>query len=283
MVHLVQTLYREAFMKKSILLWILAVAITLFSAAYQRLTGPTHPEKGRFVLDGRSVAYKLPRAHVIGKDHSVSLPAGSGTARMILYFRRLNSNDEWSSLPLQITEGRFRTELPEQPTGGKIQYYLEVNQGASSERIPPAGVIVTRFRNSVPAGALIPHILAMFFGMLLSTRAGLEALKKGTSLKAWTFWAMGIIFVGGMMFGPLVQKYAFGAWWTGIPYGTDLTDNKTLIALVAWIVAALRVRKNPQARAWVIGAAIVTLIAFAIPHSIMGTEVDHLKMTEANQ
>lgn len=53
-------------MKRSILLWLLALVITLASAVYQRMTGPTHPERGNFVLEGQSAAYKLPCAHVIG-------------------------------------------------------------------------------------------------------------------------------------------------------------------------------------------------------------------------
>lgn len=267
-------------MKRSILLWILAVIITLASAVYQRLTGPTHPERGTVTLDGQPVKYRLPRAHVIEGDHSVQLPAGRGAAEVTLHYRRLNSNDSWTALPMQASGGSCSAALPEQPSGGKIQYYIEVQQGGTSQRIPASGQIVTRFRHDVPGAVLIPHILVMFIGMLLSTRAGLEALKKGSALKSWTMWTLAFIFVGGMIFGPAVQKYAFGEWWTGIPFGTDLTDNKTLIALIAWIAAAWRVRKDPQARGWVLTAAVVTLIAFAIPHSVMGTELNHLEQVQ---
>jgi hypothetical protein len=266
-------------MKRSLLLWILALLITLISAIYQRMTGPTYPLRGEFSLGTQKVTYKLPRAHIIGEDHSVSLPASGGQAQARLFYRRLNSNDEWMSLPMQVNAGRLQADLPEQPTGGKVQYYIELDQGSGTTRIPPTGLVVTRFRHPVPASVLIPHILIMFVGMLLSTRTGMEALKKGVVLKSWTWWTLAFIFVGGMFFGPLVQDHAFGEYWTGIPFGTDLTDNKTLIALVAWLLAALRLRSNPRARAWVIGAAVVTLIAFAIPHSMMGTEVDHLKTT----
>lgn len=269
-------------MKRSILLWILAIIITLASAVYQRLTGPTHPERGSFTLDGQTVKYRLPRAHIIEGDHGVQLPAGRGAAEATLHYRRLNSNDSWTAQPMAVEAGFYRAALPEQPSGGKMQYYVEVRQDGASQRIPASGQIVTRFRHDVPGAVLIPHILVMFFGMLLSTRAGLEALKKGNSLKSWTMWTLALIFIGGMIFGPAVQKYAFGEWWTGIPFGTDLTDNKTLIALIAWIAAALRVRKDPQARGWVLIAAVVTLIAFAIPHSVLGTEVNHLEQAQTS-
>lgn len=270
-------------MKRSSLLWFLAVVITLFSAIYQRLTGPTHPVRGSYLLDGRTRSYKLPCAHIIGENHQVTLPAGSGSGQATLFFRRLNSNDAWSARPMVMGQSRFSAELPEQPTGGKVQYYIEYSQGGSTQRLPAQGVVVTRFRYPVPAGVLIPHILVMFMAMLLSTRGGLEALKKGVQLERLVLWTLGLLFVGGLVLGPLVQHAAFGAWWTGIPFGTDLTDNKTLIALVVWMIAALQLRHPQRARVWVLVAALVTLIAFAIPHSVMGTEVDHLKQAESLQ
>ncbi|HNW60623.1 MAG TPA: hypothetical protein PKI62_13165 [bacterium] len=270
-------------MKRSALLWILAVLITLISAVYQRLTGPTHPMRSTITLDGRTTTCKLPRAHIIGESAVVSIPAGSGSGQAILFYRRHNSGDAWSTLPMPSGNGRFAAVLPQQPTGGKMQYYIEYTRDGQTQRLPAQGVVVTRFRYAVPASVLIPHILIMFFGMLLSTRAGLEALNRGTVLNRWVWWTLGLLFTGGMVLGPLVQHAAFGEWWTGIPFGTDLTDNKTLIALVVWLIAALHLRRPDRVRTWVLIAAVVTLVAFAIPHSVMGTEVDHLRSATTAQ
>ena len=73
-----------------------------------------------------------------------------------------------------------------------------------------------------------------------------------------------------------MQWYAFGEFWTGFPVGHDLTDNKTLIAVVAWIIALVAIRRSPaQARWWVLSAAVVTFVTFVIPHSVLGTELDY--------
>jgi hypothetical protein len=40
-----------------------------------------------------------------------------------------------------------------------------------------------------------------------------------------------------MILGPVVQYYAFGEFWTGVPFGWDLTDNKTLVAVIFWALA----------------------------------------------
>jgi hypothetical protein len=81
-----------------------------------------------------------------------------------------------------------------------------------------------------------------------------------------------------MILGPLVQKYAFGALWTGFPFGYDLTDNKTLIAFLGWIAAWIAGRKGKPARGWVLGASILLLVVYLIPHSLFGSELDYSKI-----
>jgi uncharacterized membrane protein len=75
-----------------------------------------------------------------------------------------------------------------------------------------------------------------------------------------------------------VQKYAFGAYWTGWPFGHDLTDNKTALAFIAWLIAVIKLRKNREARGWAIAAALVLLLVYLVPHSVLGSEIDHTQM-----
>jgi hypothetical protein len=77
-----------------------------------------------------------------------------------------------------------------------------------------------------------------------------------------------------MILGPLVQKFAFGELWTGVPFGWDLTDNKTLIALIFWILAVLMNRKKDRP-IYTALAAVVLLLVFSIPHSMFGSELDY--------
>ncbi len=60
------------------------------------------------------------------------------------------------------------------------------------------------------------------------------------------YWTLFLFIAGGMILGPLVQYFAFGELWTGIPFGWDLTDNKTLIALIFWILAVVMNRKKDR-------------------------------------
>jgi hypothetical protein len=108
--------------------------------------------------------------------------------------------------------------------------------------------------------------------MLFSTRAGLAALAGGRA--RWlVWWTCTLFLVGGFVLGPAVQKQAFGEWWAGVPYGWDLTDNKTLLVGIAWGWAAWAMRRGREARGAIVAAALVTLVVFAIPHSVWGSEI----------
>lgn len=254
-------------MKASISLWIVAVVITLVAAGYQRRTGPTHPADGRVTIGASEIAYSLPRSHAGPGDHRVEVkvpdPAVRGSVEWMIV-----PDGAWRSAPMRREGGALAADLPHQPPLGKIAYQITLARGAESATLPAAGPAVMRFRGDVPPLVLIPHILFMFLALLFSTRAGLEALARPRGLRGLADAALVTLVVGGVVFGAIVLKYAFDVWWTGFPFGDDPTDNKTTVALLGWIVAAGAVRKAANPRPWVIGAAVLMMAVFTIPHSV---------------
>ncbi len=271
---------------RSVLFWIIAVVITVAAAAYQRRIGPTRPVRGEVNLGQTELRYTLDRSHGGEEDHQVSIEVPDQEISGYLLFRRYKTGDPWFRRPLVYEEGRLHASIPHQPPAGKVIYRLNLYPDRTRDgdpvAVPPEGPVVLRYRGSVPAWVMIPHVLFIFLAMLWSNRAGIEALRSGADLRRLTQGALGLMVVGGLIFGPAVQWYAFGAAWTGFPLGSDLTDNKTLIATVAWIAAMIAVlRRGRGARWWVLGATIVTLGIFSIPHSVLGSELDYSSLPEA--
>jgi hypothetical protein len=89
--------------------------------------------------------------------------------------------------------------------------------------------------------------------------------------------------IGGLVLGPIVQKYAFDAYWTGWPFGHDLTDNKSLVAFIFWVIALVVLFRTRENRTWPVVAAIVTFIVFLIPHSMLGSEIDYTKEAQKTE
>ena len=252
--------------------WILAIVITLATAYYQRVTGPTYPKKGKTEFAGRHMAYKLDRAHPGDGDQRVAITVPDTSITGILYWKRYPTRDAYTGIPMQRQGDELLAFLPHQPPAGKLQYRIRLRYGDNETEIPPDGPVITRFRGDVPVFVLGPHILLMFLAMLWANRAGIEALRRDGNLLLYTRWTVVLLFLGGIILGPIVQKYAFGEFWTGVPFGYDLTDNKTLIALIGWLLALWRLKKNPKARGAVLSAAILMLAVYLIPHSVMGSE-----------
>ncbi len=258
-------------MRRSTVLWILALLVTLVAAVYQERTGPTYPVRGKVTLGGQPFNLKLTRSWSEG-DQPVELTVNDASVIGRVRWRRYPTGEPWRVEPMTRTADVLRASLPHQPPAGKLEYQVELARNEERIIFPPRPA-VTRFKGDVSPAILVPHILAMFLGMLFSTRAGLDALVNGPSRRSLTTIAFGLLLVGGFVLGPMVQKAAFGAYWTGIPWGYDLTDNKTLIAVAAWLVAAWRVYTRPNARWSLIAAAFVTLVVFVIPHSVWGSEI----------
>lgn len=271
-------------MVRNILFWLLALVITLASAVYQRATGPTYPIDGEAELAGYPVSYSLTRTHGGDGDQPIRLHTPKGGINGALMYKRYKTDDAWTPLPLRLVGDTLVAMLPHQPPAGKLEYMLELESDGELLRLPERETIVTRFKGAVPLSALIPHVIAMFLAMLISTRAGLEALRKKGHPRGYTLWTTGLLIVGGLILGPIVQNYAFGAYWTGFPFGTDLTDNKTLIAFIAWVIAIAAVwnresfEQKPIRRWFVVAAALVMLAVYLIPHSMMGSEIDYQEM-----
>jgi hypothetical protein len=274
-------------MKKA-LLWVLAVLLTLASAVYQRMTGPTNPLPGKVTLCGKEISFRLERSADNKEIHKVKVRAPEPVIGFV-EFMRFKQGDEWKpekGIPM-IREGEtlvaplaWPPSDSRPPLAGKIAYAVFLTCGRETVSLAGARPIIIRFKGSVPGWILIPHILVMFLALLTAVRGGLEALSRQGRTRIYALWTVILLFIGGFILGPLVQKMSFGQWWTGIPFGFDLTDNKTLIAFIGWLAALLAGRKGRNARWWALAAAVLMLIVYLIPHSLLGSELDYSKVVQ---
>lgn len=259
---------------KSILLWIFAVVFTLSIATYQRMTGPTYPKRGTITIAEKEIKFKLLRSNSSSSDAIISIENKAKIFGGSILYKRYNSSDDWTEIQMQQNADNIEGSLPKQPAAGKLMYRVFLKYGNENYALNIEPVVI-RFKGDVPPFILIPHILFMFIAMLLSTRTGLEAIFKGKHTYIYSIITFFSLLLGGIILGPIVQKYAFGAYWTGWPFGHDLTDNKTLIAFIFWGIAVFRLYKDKAKNGMAIAAMIVLLMIYLIPHSMFGSELDY--------
>jgi hypothetical protein len=276
---------------KKFILWTLAIIITVSAAIYQRHTGPTYPKDLNVTLNNNVYDLKLVRSLALDEKAEVKLNVTDTSVKARLFFKRYLTDDEYQvsefvykvypvnsfimNKIFKISEEKgFFAEVLQQPAAGKLQYYFEITDSNGSKTYLKDSPIVIRFKGGVPALVLIPHILCMFIAMLFSTLAGLMAVTKFPLYKKYAVWTLILFTAGGMILGPIVQFDAFGDYWTGIPFGWDLTDNKTLIAFVFWVLAVVMNRKKDKP-VYIALAAFILLLVYSIPHSMFGSQLDY--------
>jgi hypothetical protein len=261
-------------MKKNALLWLLAFVLTVILAVYQRLSGPTYPIRGTESLAGAKVSYNFYRSWTSGETLPVQITSSGDNNTARLYYRRypLIKGENWSVSPMVKNGHIYTAAIPTKPPAGKVVYKVRVLNGTRDLWLNHGQPAVARFKGKIPVVLLIIHVIFMFAGLLLGVRTGLEALNKSGKVENFVFLTMAVVFLGGLILGPLVQYYAFGALWTGFPLGGDLTDSKILFVMLAWLGAFFLRKKS---RGWVISAAVLMITVYLIPHSLLGSELNY--------
>ena len=271
-------------MIKKISLWVLAVLLAGAAMIYQRSTGPTYEYRGYLEHEGEKYKYELLRSQETTQGAKIILPNISGVDfNASLHYKRYQTEDSITVAAFKLDENnQLMAQLPVQPAAGKMEYFITGSIGGNDFTIPEIGEkdIVLRYKDPVADSILIPHVLMMIIVIIFGVRAGLSAIFDHRSMRRLTAIAFFAMTIGGMILGPLVQKSAFGEYWTGFPLGGDFTDNKTLIMWVAWALALAIIGFKPKkkeaiSRAAVVTAAIVMIVVYLIPHSMGGSTLDY--------
>lgn len=276
-------------MMKQVLLWTAAIVLAGAAMIYQRSTGPTYEYKGNLEHAGESYKYELLRTHETTGGAKIELPQlKAGNYNATMHYKRYQTKDSFTPVEFQLDgDSRFVAQLPVQPAAGKMEYYVTGAVDGKEFNIPRKGEanIVLRYKDPVSDYILIPHVTMMILVIIFGIRAGLSALFDGSTMRRWVVVAFSSMTLGGMILGPLVQKSAFGEYWTGFPFGGDFTDNKMLIMWLAWALAlaiiGFKPKKNEKvSKSAVLVASVVMMIVYLIPHSMGGSTLDYDKVDQ---
>lgn len=258
---------------KKILFWVLAVIISLGAMVYQKMTGPTYPKKYKISYKNEEFRFELPRSNN-GRPGAypveIELPEIFSAQ---LVWRLFPTENPWDTIEMERQGDLLTAGLPHQPPAGKIEYHLELTANGEPVDMQDDENVVIRFRGDVPAWVLIPHVLMMILTVIWSMATIIFALANIPTYKKHIGVTIIFLIIGGFILGPLVQKFSFGQYWTGWPFGDDMTDNKTLFALVAFAVAWF-LREKSYGRWLAVFAALVMLAVYLIPHSMNGSTLD---------
>ncbi len=268
-------------MKQTLIVWSLAVIGTVGFFLYQTETGPTYPVKYDITVGGTEIEGELVRSGDIREDleQTIICPDEDVTADLVWRLFPPPPGETWKHTPFARDGKVLRATLPKQKMAGKIEFTVEFRKNGETVTVPHDETAVARYKGHVPGVVLIIHIFAMFLSLLFSNAALLDAIFGGPHLRTLSRMTFALMLAGGGVLGPMVQKYAFDAYWTGWPNGTDWTDNKLAVGALTWLVVMIICWVSRPRSKWsriaVVGGALVSFAIFGIPHSIHGSTLDH--------
>ncbi|MDR1724827.1 MAG: hypothetical protein LBR28_00330 [Bacteroidales bacterium] len=252
-------------MKRRIFFWLLAIVLTLAASVYQRRTGPTVPATATLKMEKGDCVFKFPRS-VSTEDLYLEIRSSSdfNLANGFLHWRSYNSHEIFRSIPLWEETGNWLfADLPPRHALDKIEYYVTINDTTLFKDEP----LVVRYKDPVPSLWLMIHIVLMFLSMLFAAYGFIVCFTKNGKVYRYLTLTLWTLFLGGIVFGAIIQKYAFGVFWTGFPFGNDVTDNKTLLALIILLLAVL-FRNKSYFRYISMFVFAVMFAVYCIPHSV---------------
>jgi hypothetical protein len=220
-----------------------------------------------------------------------------GSKEMKLFYKI--GKEEFRSVDMGSKEEEddvFVASIPHHKKGTQAWYYIEAQKQIGDTKLtvslpdkdsPNFKPILLKFEGNVPPYIIVSHVFCNFAAIFFSVLAifstvdlmrGKSTLKKSVLFSLLTFI---FLFTGFLLVGSALNYFAFGVMWEAFPFGSDITDNKSQIILLFWLVTLFLVKgtifgKNPSKNLvsektysfMVIISFVVTVVMYLIPHSI---------------
>jgi hypothetical protein len=279
------------------------VAIGLFLM----LHGMMSPEMYRTVGPSKALNYVFVPDYdePAGQKHFVEGSVWSthgDSVRAIVFYRRPGKSYAEGRLQQILGSNKFSFPMPSLEKGERVFYFLRVEDSRGNtvdirpkrnlmDRVFARGrdkLFYVTYEGRPYRPLLLLHISLIIGAMLLmihGLRFSLSYVFSGRGLSA-AYWSL---FVGWALFtitvlplGISIAKSTFGVGWTGFPLGNDVTDNKSLVIVLYWLIL-LTIGWKPQRGEYAprtgrisgivfVGLSLIgillTIVAHAIPHSV---------------
>jgi len=269
---------------------IVAILLTLIILSVTRRFSVTRPRDIEFTEAGIEILHRTVPGVLEFTEPRLSMRVRTGDT-VSCYIEILDRGGIKKLLPMRESSGGvWYVDLPAYGRGTKLKYALLIERGEDvSIRIPvEKGEFFTiKYKGKISDFVLVSHIVFMFasfFFMVLALFGAVRILKglEGKKVTAnLVRWVLLTTFVGGWPLGWILNYQAFGVIWEGFPFGYDVTDNKTQIMFVFWIITSILAggsifmgdesRDKLDKRQFAISVIVSVLVSigvFLIPHSL---------------
>ncbi len=254
-------------MLKKVLFLAIALGITIIATFVQQFATYDRPYKATLMINEVIYTLKLPVVHDANNECLIELVIPDSTVQGEVFYKVLNSSEEWHTNKLIRMSDNLLSILPENKPNVKLQYYIMLYSKSSQFAIAKEDPIVIRFQKDVPKYLQYPYVLLFFGALMMACFAGLLTVYDIDSYKKYariTFY----LFSAAIFFAFIWHIVSFNHLFLRISHYNDLTFYKYLIIFLIWW-GVYKINQKYELRYITLAASILTLILYSIPSQLV--------------
>ena len=170
-------------MKQIIILWISATVITFLAGFIQSGLSPYYPVTGTFGIEGKKVSYRLEKLYRGNEDYHIKILTDIEGLSGKIYWRVKNSDKSWKEIQMTSSPKVLEGNLPHLQPEKESEYFLKIFHKDKEYKIPGDRIVTIKFLGKVPTTIMNLYTFFVLFGILLSTRTGLEYFNEKSKIK----------------------------------------------------------------------------------------------------
>ncbi len=253
-------------MKQKIILWLGAIIITFLSGYMQSVSSKYYPVSGTIGIDAQKVSFKLDRIYRGNEGYKLIIRSDVKNLKGEIIWRRAASDENWKSASLNEKNGILTGTIPDQMPRTTLQYQIKLRHNGKYYYLPEPGPITILFLGKVPFTIMLFSYAALFIGLLLAVRTGLEYFNENPRFRLHSLFAMFSFISYAFIFNPVKRSYELGGIGLGkniLPI-TQVFSTGALIVFVIWLAVTIGIFNSANKKYWAAAGAILILILFQI-------------------
>ncbi|HED06915.1 MAG TPA: hypothetical protein ENI57_02230 [Ignavibacteria bacterium] len=250
-------------MKQQLILWIAALAITFISGYANRITSKEYPVTGTVKYNTHKISYLFDKVYRGNDDYKFQVFSKLKGLKIKLQYKKKDDLN-WNEKNLTLNHNIYSAAIPNLGPSKNIIYRAELDYNNDKIIVPNNEGVKLTFWGRTSKSIMLFYNLALFFGIFLTTRIGLEFFNENEKIKKLSLFPLIFFIFYGMLIVPVKRTYELSAFGNKIPQIDQLFDIRSLAFLTIWIVAIILIFNSKRRKIVALVSAVILLLLYGI-------------------
>jgi hypothetical protein len=250
-------------MKQQLILWIATLAITFIFGYANRITSKDYTVTGTVKYNTHKVSYLFDKVYRSNDDYKFQIFSDLKGLKIKLQYKN-EGGLSWKEAELKRNNNIYSVKIPNAGPSNKIIYRAELDYNKDKIIVPNEEGVKLTFWGRVSKPIMLFYNLALFFGIFLTTRIGLEYFNDKEKIKKLSLFPLIFFIFYSLLVVPIKRTYELAAFENKILPITQLFDIKSITFLIIWIVTIILIFNSKKRKKVALISAVILLLLYGI-------------------